>query len=1112
MQSLSHDAAKVAIESTPLPTNIWSGNNLPTGAATLVASGLTSAPASVVELARGLKNNVDLIYEYCATQLDFLPIQGLQKGALGVIIDQRGGSMDIADTMVQLLRQAGYSANYMYGECRITLAEASAWLGTSATNIYVARDMLNAGGIPAVVTNVAGTDYLDFSHCWVKVNIGGTWYVFDPSRKTYTNLTGINLAIAMGYNQATFISSAQTGATVNADYVQNMNRANIRNNMTTMTSNLVNWIKTNKHGATVEDIIGGKTINAPAFGPRNTSLGYEKPGSTPVEWTGIPNTYKHALRVIYDQPNIDVTFFSADIYGKRMTLFFNASHQAELRLDGALVATSSAQWVGSWNSVGLIATHPYGGTWADQGQWFRVYADYYYSIANAWGNCGPRMKEIQTARYYENAAGGGASNSEPVLGQLLGTMFHALNTEGQRAHDIKDRMTQCASVFHHQCGVSGDIGVPLFDIGMVGFNTVALDGNTNRLYAARLPAHGVSFEASAIQEITGPLGVCASTIVDQASQVGLKIYDAKSSNWLSTVKPALTGYDAGTISYFETNHINTGWRICMPSDGAQVQGMFTGYGLFLLTPTTYIPGAIGIIGGSKGSFAQGPKTKDPDKAPLDGLKSGPSALKYQDGSFSWAHSDLTIGSQAEPYGLTFSRIYQGSNNLVDGPLGKGWSHSFNITVTSGSGSMSGLAKNSPIAGAAAIVEMYVSTDLLADTTVPHNKFVIALLANKWLAEQLVDNIVTINSPSNAAQFIRMPNGTYENPHKVAGTLVKNGDGTFTYKTSKQIAYNFSIDGKIATVVYPYGVTWTFSYTAGKLSSVSNGLGRVINFVYTGSRLTSINDGTGRNVSFSVNGSGQLTSVTDPNSKNWTYAYDGSSRLTQVFYPANPTQAMFTNTYDSIGQVKERRDAYNNLTSYYYAGYRTEIVDPAGKSAVLYLTSLGDVGRAVNQLGKQTLSEYDGRGRLTKQTMPEGNYTQYTYDAKDNLLTVTNVAKVGSGLSNIVQSFTYHPTFNKVATAVDGKGQTTTYTYDSVTGSLLTVQQPQVAGQTPTTTFTYNTRGQVLTITDPTGIVSKVNYHATLERIESTVADFGTGRLNLTSSFGYNSVGDIPVCQ
>jgi len=119
-----------------------------------------------------------------------------------------------------------------------------------------------------------------------------------------------------------------------------------------------------------------------------------------------------------------------------------------------------------------------------------------------------------------------------------------------------------------------------------------------------------------------------------------------------------------------------------------------------------------------------------------------------------------------------------------------------------------------------------------------------------------------------------------------------------------------------------------------------------------------------------------------------------------------------------------------------------------------------------------------------------------------------VPKAGSGLSNIVVSFTYHPLFNKALTAVDGKGQTTTYTYDAATGNLLTVQQPQVGGQTPTTTFTYNARGQILTVTDPTGIVSKINYHATLERISSMVADFGTGRLNLTTSFGYNTRGDI----
>lgn len=1085
--SISHDDARKLIENTPVPSNVWRPNQVPVGAQSLAASNLVSAPASIVELARGLKNDVDLIHEYCVTQIDFTPIQGLQKGALGAIIDQRGSSFDHADVMVQLLRQAGYTANYLYGELRISLADATAWLATNPVDIFNARNMLNNGGIPAVVTNVAGTNYLDFSHCWVKVNIGGTWYVFDPSRKSYTTTGSINLATAMSYNQTTFINSAQVGATVNSDYVQNINRTNIRNNLTTMTANLVNWIKTNNSGATVEDIIGGRTINGITLGQRLTSLGYEKPGSTPVEWTSIPDTYKHALRVIYDQPNIDVTFFSADIYGKRLTLFFNASHQAELRLDGTLIATSTAQWVGSWNSVGLIATHPYGATWADQGQWYRVYADYFYSIANAWGVCGPRMKEIQTAKYFENVAAGGAPNSESVLGQQLSAMFHALNTEGQRAHDIKDKLNLCMSIYHHQVGVAGDIGAPLFDIGMVNRSSIPLDGNYNRLYANDLPMHGVTFESSAIQEMTGPLGVSATTVVDLASQNGLKIYNAKTSNWLSTVKPTLTGYDAGTISYYETNYINAGWRICMPSDGAQVLGLFTGYGLFLLQPSS--TANYGVIGGTKGSFGQAPISKQPDKAPLDGFKAGPSSIKYQDGNFSWAHNDLTLGSQSEPYGLSFTRYYQSANARIDGPLGRGWSHSFNITATVGSGSMAGLAKNSPIAGAAAIVEMFVTCDLLADTTQPHNKFVIALLANKWLGDQLVNNIVTIGSATNGAQFVKMPNGTYENPFKVAGTLVKNPDNTFTYKTTKQVAYNFNLDGTINTIVYPFGVTWTFGYTSGKLTSVTNGMGRTITLVYTGTRLTSITDGTGRSVVFTVNPtSGLLTSVTDPNSKNWTYAYDASNRLTQVFYPANPTQAIFTNTYDSVGQVKERRDAYNNLTSYYYAGYRTEIVGPNNKPAIAYMNALGDVTKSVNQVGKVSTNEYDGRGRVKKITMPEGNNVLYTYDTKDNVLTITNVAKSGSGLANIVQTFTYNATFNKVATAKDGKNQTTTYTYDAATGNLLTVQRPTIGGAIPKTTYKFNSRGQILSSINETGIQVQWTYDGSTEKMLSQIVN------------------------
>jgi hypothetical protein len=51
-------------------------------------------------------------------------------------------------------------------------------------------------------------------------------------------------------------------------------------------------------------------------------------------------------------------------------------------------------------------------------------------------------------------------------------MFHALNTEGQRAHDIKDKLNLCMSIYHHQVGVAGDIGAPLFDIGMVNRSSI----------------------------------------------------------------------------------------------------------------------------------------------------------------------------------------------------------------------------------------------------------------------------------------------------------------------------------------------------------------------------------------------------------------------------------------------------------------------------------------------------------------------------------------------------------------------------------------------------------------------------------------------------------------
>src|SRR5687768_90000 len=72
-------------------------------------------PVELKELARALRGNVDLIYEYVHDNVRTEFMYGLKKGGLGAMIDQSGTPFDQAHLMVELLREAGYSARYKVG-------------------------------------------------------------------------------------------------------------------------------------------------------------------------------------------------------------------------------------------------------------------------------------------------------------------------------------------------------------------------------------------------------------------------------------------------------------------------------------------------------------------------------------------------------------------------------------------------------------------------------------------------------------------------------------------------------------------------------------------------------------------------------------------------------------------------------------------------------------------------------------------------------------------------------------------------------------------------------------------------------------------------------------
>ena len=148
---------------------------------------------------------------------------------------RQGNSFDQAALMVQLLRQAGYTSNYVLGTLQLTIAQASAWFKTQST-LTAVEDYVSAYAIPWSWVEISGVYYLRMSHVWVQCVISGTTYVFDPTYKNYNLITAslTNIASKIGYTQSALLADAENGATIdpNGNYVQNWNRGKIATDLT----------------------------------------------------------------------------------------------------------------------------------------------------------------------------------------------------------------------------------------------------------------------------------------------------------------------------------------------------------------------------------------------------------------------------------------------------------------------------------------------------------------------------------------------------------------------------------------------------------------------------------------------------------------------------------------------------------------------------------------------------------------------------------------------------------------------------------------------------------------------------------------------------------------
>jgi RHS repeat-associated protein len=465
---------------------------------------------------------------------------------------------------------------------------------------------------------------------------------------------------------------------------------------------------------------------------------------------------------------------------------------------------------------------------------------------------------------------------------------------------------------------------------------------------------------------------------------------------------------------------------------------------------------------------------------------------------------LAVGSSPYPFSLELHRSYNSSMRLDDGPLGLGWTHNFSISAQVDSDGLQGMGEDSPVDASAAIVEQYVTNDILyEDKNI--ERLVVTTVAHRWFMDQLIDNMVSVSEPGYTKRFSRLPDGEYHPPPGKADVFTKEADGSYLLRTKHGIEFDFDTEGKLSNWKDPNNNTVTFTYGNEKLQTVSNNLNRVLSFTYAGEHISQVSDGTGRNISYAYDAAGNLTGFTDPEGNTATFEYDIDGRLTKIFYPAHPTVPFVIKAYDSLGRVISQTDAEGNIYLYYYTGFRTEQVDPLGNSLVLYFNDQGRTIREICPIGCETTSAYDSHNRLTKKTYAEGNSEEYEYDQKHNTTKVTLNPKPGSIESPITKLYTYEPVFNRLETFTDPLGRTTTLTYDG-NGNLTTIHRPEVGGQVPKVQFTHNSRGQVETITDPEGMTTGFAYDATTGDLLSLTVD--QGRLNLISQVTYDAVGNL----
>ncbi|MGB7924487.1 MAG: hypothetical protein WCF57_14695, partial [Pyrinomonadaceae bacterium] len=310
----------------------------------------------------------------------------------------------------------------------------------------------------------------------------------------------------------------------------------------------------------------------------------------------------------------------------------------------------------------------------------------------------------------------------------------------------------------------------------------------------------------------------------------------------------------------------------------------------------------------------------------------------------------------------------------------------------------------------------------------------------------------------------------------AKSYFKDNDATAVSHTQKERLNNFPVNGSVKTVAE----TLVFD-VAGNQSKVTTTIDRAAKKMVT---TTDTPDSATDAVTITINGLLQSSSPSTPETPT-VYAYDSLARLTSVTDPRSGTSAR---TYSpTTGQVVSTSNGPQTITSEYYpsthlnAGRLKSRSKADGKKVYFAYSSRGEVVQTWGDATYPVENVYDAYGQKTEMrtfragsgwgasawptsTTGAADVTRWFYHEPTGLLTEKQDA-ASSGAAYTYDMMGRVLTRQWARTGAGGNRITTTYAYDSKTGSLNVIAY---SDGTPQVTFNPDRGGRAREIRDAAG--------------------------------------------